>query len=375
MSRTLNKIELLLLIILTVLQVNAQKSKVRLAQTYIKPHYNELKEAKKSIDLAIENEKLVKKAKTWKVRGEVYLAITQTDKDEFKSLCDNPLQESYTSYKKALELDTKNRYKKDIEKHLIIIDKLLINKAIDYYNENKYKDALLSFESVLNIDTLLKIKDIDTLILFNTAITAEKAMFYDKAIRYYKKTMELNYKNVEIYGYMANIESKRGDTLQYINYLKEGIKKYPNKCQDLTVTLIHYYLDKDKSNLALEYLNKAISKAPENPTFYFVQGALYDYIGDFDNAKYSYEQAIKLDSNYFDAYYNLGSLYFNKGTALLKEANNVPPNQKYRYDILIKESYSELEKAIPYLEKAHKIDNNDKSTVVILRDIYFKLRN
>jgi tetratricopeptide (TPR) repeat protein len=373
MLNNITKITLLFLFITC--NIFAQNSKVRIAQTYIKPHYYKLKDAKKSIDAAIINEKTINKAKTWKVRGEVYLAIAQTDDYDFKSLSDNPLQVSYFSYSKALKLDTKNKYRKDIEKHLEVVDKLLINKAIDKYNNKRYNEALSYFESALGIDTLIKGKDIDTLVIYNTAITAEKALFYDKAIKYYQKTADLGYKDVDIYGYMANIESKRGDTIQYLNYLKEGIRKYPDKSQNLTITLIYYYLDNDKADIALEYINKAISKDPQNPIFYFIQGALYDYLDNYENAKIAYENAIRLDSNYFDAYYNIGLLYFNKGTKLLKEANNIPPNQKDKYEVAIKESYKELEKAIPYLEKAHEINPDSKDTNNTLREIYFKLRN
>ena len=101
----------------------------------------------------------------------------------------------------------------------------------------------------------------------------------------------------------------------------------------------------------------------------------YEKLGDFDNAKASYEKSVELKPDYFAAYYNLGALFFNKGADMLQEANNIPANQQSKYEAAVKESFKELEKALPYLEKAYEIDSEDRSTIQTLKEIYFKIRN
>merc|ERR1711879_734723 len=173
-------------------------------------------------------------------------------------------------------------------------------------------------------------------------------------------------------GFIANIEKERGDTAAYVKALETGIEAYPSDNNVLMVELINYYLNKDESGKALEYLTKAIEKDPTNHTFYFAQGALYDKLNDFENAKASYDKAVEIKPDYFDAYYNLGALFFNKGADMLKAANEIPPNEQKKYDAAVKESFKELEKALPYLEKAHEINANEKSTLLTLKEIYFK---
>ncbi len=370
----MKKLTFLFAFVLSVVFVTAQNSKVQSALNYSKPQYNQLDKAKTAIDLASKHPKTIEKAKTWKVRGQVYLAISQSSDEKFKTLSDNPLEVAINAYKKALKLDIKGQYKNEIENQLKIIGILMVNKGIDDFNKKDYNTALKSFEGSLGIDTMVYVGKIDTMVIFNAGIAAEKAKLYDKALMYYQKTADLKFEGSKVYGYMAKIENERGDTVKYVDYLKQGVKAYPSDNDALMVALINHYLNVDKSDLALEYLTKAIEKDPTNQTFYFAQGALYDKLKDFDNAKASYEKAVEIKSDYFDAYYNLGALFFNKGADMLKEANNIPPNKQAEYEAAIKESFNELGKALPYLERAHEIDATEKSTMLTLKEIYFKLR-
>ncbi|HCC30371.1 MAG TPA: hypothetical protein DEQ03_10010 [Marinilabiliales bacterium] len=371
----MKKLALLLSFWMVVLAVSAQNSKVQSAINRIKPMYNELDKAKEDIDLAVAHEKTIGSAKAWKVRGQVYYEIARSTDDKFKNLCENPVQVAIDSYKKALELDVKNQFKTEIENQLKLIGVLQINKGIEFFNASQFDKAFNAFTSSLKIDEMVQSGAIDTMIIFNAAIAADRAKMYDQAIEYYRKTAALKYEGSKVYGYIASTERERGDTVAFVNALKEGIDAYPEDNSVLMVELINYYLNKDMSDLALGYLTKAIEKDPGNQTFYFAQGALYDKLKNFDLAKASYEKAVELKSDYFDAYYNLGALYFNKGADMLKEANNIPANQQAKYDAAVKESLKELEKTLPYLEKAHSIDGTEKSTILTLKEIYFKLRN
>jgi tetratricopeptide (TPR) repeat protein len=370
----MKKIAILFILAFSVYFVSAQNSKVQSAINYIKPQYNQLDKAKEAIDLAVKHEKTKEKAKAWKVRGQVYQTIATTKDEKFKNLCEKPLQIAYESYKKALELDVKHQYTKEITNQLTMLGILIVNKGIEYFSKNDFNEALNSFETSLEIDKLITPEKVDTMVIFNAGIAADRAKNYDKAIEYYQKTADLKYEGSKVYSFMANIELQRGDTTQYIDVIKRGIEAYPNDNDALMVTLINYYLEKDKSDLALEYLNKAIKKDPNNHTFYFARGALYDKLGDFDNAKTSYEKAIEIKPDYFDAFYNLGALFFNKGADMLKAANEIPPNEQAKYDAAVKKAFVELDKAVPYLEKAHEIDSKEKSTMLTLKEIYFKLR-
>jgi tetratricopeptide (TPR) repeat protein len=371
----MKKLALSLTFIMSVFLLTAQNSKVQTAINLSKPQYNELDKAKEAIDLAINHEKTMSKAKTWKVRGQVYQAIAQSTDEKFKALSENPLKVAIESYEKAKELDEKGQYTKEIENQLKLIGMLQINKGIEYFNTQEFDKAFNAFTSSLAIDGIIEPGKIDTMIIFNAGIAADRAKMYDQAIEYYNKTTALRYEGSKVFGFIATIERERGDTAAFVQALKNGIEAYPEDNSVLMVELINYYLTAELSDLALEYLAKAIEKDPSNQTFYFAQGALYDKLNDFDNAKASYEKAVELKSDYFDAYYNLGALYFNKGADMLKLANEIPPNQQSKYDAAVKESFNELAKALPALEKAHEINPAEETTMLTLKEIYFKLRN
>lgn len=378
----MKKLALSVVFIMSVFLVSAQNSKVQKAINLSKPQYNELDKAKEAIDMAIEHEKTKDNPKTWKVRGQVYQAIAKSEDEKFKSLAENPLKIAIESFQKAQALDEKGKYQGEITLSYLAISDMQINRGVDFFNagaeSGKTEDfakAFYAFKSALDVKAMVDETAIDTIVIFNAGIAADRGKLFDEAIKFYSKVAELKYEGSKIYGFMANIKKEQGDTAAYVQSLKNGIEAYPEDNTVLMVELINYYLNADISDQALEYLSIAIEKDPTNQTFYFAQGALYDKLKDFDNAKASYEKAVELKSDYFDAYYNLGALFFNKGAELLKLANEIPPNQQKKYDEAVKTSFKELEKALPYLEKAHEIQPTEETTMLTLKEIYFKLRN
>ena len=100
------------------------------------------------------------------------------------------------------------------------------------------------------------------------------------------------------------------------------------------------YHDESKHDLAFNYMNKAI-------------------VG--------YENAIKLDSTYVDAYYNLGALYYNQSITSKSVAGDYSGE---KYDLEMKKADNMLKKAIPLLEKVLTFSLNDKSTLKVLKSLY-----
>lgn len=363
----------------------SQNSKVQSALNYSKPQYNQLDKAQEAIEAAIVHEKTKGSAKAWKVRGQVYQAIANTQDENFKNLSDNPLGIALESYVKALSLDEKDRLTGEIHSQMKLLGIGFINKGVDYFGTEEFDKALISFESSLKIDSVVDPAKVDSMIIFNAGIAADRAKNYEKAVFFYGKTAEIGYEGSKVYGFLANVHKENADTAAYVGALQQGFEQYPGDIA-IIFELINYYLDAEKSDEALEYIAKGVDKDPENQTLYFAKGAIYDKkmaITEskeekaelFELAKASYEKAVELNAEYFDAYYNLGALFFNKGADMLKEANNIPPNEQKKYDAAVKTSFAELAKALPYLEKAHEINPTEKTTLLTIREIYFKLRN
>lgn len=362
-----------------------QKSKIQSALNYSKPQYNQLDKAQEAIELAIAHEKTMNNPKAWKVRGQVYQAIATTKDTAFMLLSDSPLDVALKSYKKALELDIKGSLTKEIHNQLMLLGISYVNKGVDYFGTEEFGKGLAAFEGSMSIDSIVDPTKVDSMIIFNAGIAADRAKNYEKAAYYYGKTCEIGYEGSKVYGYLASLHKDNADTAAYVNVLQKGFEKYPGDIA-IIFELINHYLVTDKTDDALEYITKGIDKDPSNHTLYFAKGAIYDKKAAmventeakdtlFINAKTAYEKAIEIKSDYFDAYYNLGALYFNKGADMLKEANNVPPNKVKEYNAAVKASFAELAKALPALEKAHEINPTEETTLLTIREIYFKLRS
>ncbi len=332
-----------------------------------------------AVDPSNENaEKTINWARTWEVRGDIYQSIYQSDNKQAKQMVDNPLNEALQSFEKALKLDEKDKFSKSIKVKLTLLTNDLTNQAVEAFNKNNYDKALQSFEQILEIQDIPIIKQdnpnaVDTVIIFNAGLAAYNAENYDKAIEYYREAAKYGYNGAKTYSLIANSYQLKKDTLGALEVLKEGFEKYPQDNGILT-SMIQMYLDLDKTEEAMKYLQMAIEQDPKNATFYFALGTLHEKQGNEDKAIETYQKAIDLKDDYFDAYYNLGALYYNKGVQQIEIANSIPPNENERYQEELQKANVWFEKALPYMEKSHEIDPEHIMTLESLKNLYYRLK-
>ena len=63
----------------------------------------------------------------------------------------------------------------------------------------------------------------------------------------------------------------------------------------------------------------------------FDKHTLFEKLFEEQKAIESYKKSIEVDDKFFDGYYNLGALYYNKGVKQIEVATAVPPNENERY--------------------------------------------
>ncbi len=344
----------------------------------------ELNEALQTINEAVdptaENaEKTIDWPRTWEVRGEIYQAIFQSKDAEVKKLAEDPLTEAFESYKKALELDEEGKFENSVKVKLTLLTNDLTNQAVEAFNDENYEKALRSFEQILAVQDLPIIEQdnpgvIDTVIIFNAGLAAYNAEDYDKAIKYYEQAAETGYNEARTYSLIANSYQLKKDTLGALNALQEGFEKYPEDNTVLT-SMIQIYLDMDKTEDAMKYLDMAIERDPENATYYFAQGTLHEKLGEIDGAIESYEKAIEADNNFFNAFYNLGALYYNQGVKQIEVANAVPTNKNEEYEAELAKADEWFKKALPYMERCYQLRPDDAMTKESLKNLYYRLKD
>ncbi len=363
----MKRLTIMMVALFAVTMVYAQKGKVSAAQAYISN--GDLESAEKRLNDAIVHEKSKDWPKTYLVAADLVNARYKAKKDPAL------LIKGYDYYMKAIELDKldKNRFEKEIKMALTLFVNELTNAGIDAFNSEKFSTAADIFEKVLGVNGLEMFaadsQGADTAIIYNTALAAYNAKEWDRAADYLKQTIKLSYGGGDAVLLLDQVYSNTADSLKMAANLQDGFEKYPEDDRILT-QLINFYLSAKQNDKALDYLDKAIVKDPENATFYYARGVLNDQSKRFDKAITDYEKAKDLNPEYFDALYNLGVIFFNQGVEQMNHANDKTDfkefeKEKAKADALFK-------KSLPYMERALELKPEDAGVLESLKGLYYR---
>ncbi len=367
---------LYLIFVFTVSVVHAQKGKVTAADSYLTA--NDLESAKKAIDLALENEKSNTWPKTYIVAAKVYTELKKNGKD------DKGVLKAYGFYLKAIALDEKGndkgkqigKYKKDILFALTFFNSELTNAAIEGFNKEDFEKAFKAFEAVLILnDEISKLEDIpenemsiDTTIVYNCALAAYNLNDWENAEKYFLKTIDLDFGGGDAVLLLDQVYSNSGDSVKMGENLKAGFIKYPDDERILT-SLIQFYLVTKQNDAALNYLSTAIEKDPENSSFFYARGVLYESI-DKDKSIENYKKAIEINPEFFNALYNVGVIYYNKGVEIQNQANEMSDYKEFEKTKKIAEGF--WEQSLPFMEKALEVQPDDPNVLESLKGLYYR---
>ncbi|WP_320018855.1 tetratricopeptide repeat protein [Labilibaculum manganireducens] len=291
----MRKLSFILVMLMCVASVSAQKSKVTGAQNYLTS--GKLDKAKEAIDEGVQDEKCVAYAKAYLVKGKVYQGIFESPLPAYKKLAEKPLDIAFDAYMKALELDEKGKMEKPVKAQMTNMIPDYTNEAVNLYNEGDFPGALAAFERVLEIEGMDMFKEnatIDTAVIFNAGMTAQKADQLDKAAKYYKQSIEYNYGGAKTYANLSKVLTDSGNKEEGVKYLHKGFELYPNDSWML-VELINHYMLGGEPQKAADYLDKAIELDPSNASFYRAKGTLYEKTEEFAKAEEMYTKALSMD--------------------------------------------------------------------------------
>lgn len=359
----MRKLILLFALLIPVLAMNAQEFNLDDILNNLKA--GNVSKAKELSDKSIADSKFNQNAKTWFYRAITFHAIYESDDAKVKALDKNALFVAYNSYAKTMQLDAKKDFNSDIIKALKVMASQFVYEGIQFFNGGIYAEALKAFENNISINKLPEINQIDTVIMYNAALSAEKIGNIPLAIDYYSQLIVMRFGGVKMYLDLAILLKKNGKEKEYIQTLLDGIKSYPNDDIAIVSEFINYYLETGKDNDAMIWVEKGLMREPKNPAFHFVMGSLKDQKGDIFSAEKEYLSALEFDPDYTDALFNLGVLYYNNATDLIKKATNKDEQGK---------AFDLFGKAQPYLEKIHLQTPEDVQILKMLKTIYTLLK-
>ncbi len=340
----------------------------------------DLLKAKEYIDKATGSPDAATDAKVWYYKGGIYLDMHL--KPEYKIIVTDALNVAYESFTKSKELDTKGEYSGDIALRMQTIGGQLFNEGIGYFEKNEIDNALSYFEKAIQIGK--DNKAVDTLAIYGSALCYEKKGDKARAISIYSDLIDKRMNEKSIYTSLAMLYKETGEFDKAVSTVEKGLSIYPGD-NDLIITQANLYISSNQHDKALESLNVAKEKEPGNTSIQYAIGVTYDLLKNdtalpkadrekyFDLAVKSYEETIKLDPKFFDAVFNLGVLFFNKGGDVINAANKLPLDKVKEFDALMAEGNSLLNKALPYFEEGEKLQPNDRQLLISLKEIYTRL--
>lgn len=368
----MKKFFLLLAVVCISFGAFAQKGKVTSALTYI--DQGTLDKAKEALDEAANNPKTADWFNTYFAKGKLCQAVYQSDNPKFKDYCSDPLNQAYSDYEKAMELDTKGTIKKRI-----ITNMIYNSLALDLYNQGSaqfgdkdYSGALKSFETQIAITESDKyVGATDTGMYYNAGLAASNSGKYDDAIKYFQKCAEMKYLGITPYFQISQAYLELGDTTKAESVLTSLPDQFPGD-KNVTLNLIDLYIKAGKNDEALKYLQVAKKDDPENYSLYLAEGIIYLNQDKFDEAIGDLTKSVEINPNVYESQYGLGAAYINKASDMFTKANDIMDVNKY--NAAIQEAMDVFSKALPHMEKAVELKPDDIYALRSLRELYYRLR-
>jgi len=354
------------------LTVSAQRSRVVSANNLIDSE--KFEEAKVAIDLAVLNDKTSEWHRTYLAKGLLCQKAFESgfDKEEEKKIELYPKQlfVAYDSYEKALELDSGRRTRAVVQTqyHLLVNDFQKLGKR--HYERREYTLAMKSFEHALLVgkSPLISV-EIDTGLIYNTAIAAYESKNWDKAILYLTGLDEDAYSS-ETTLLLQKAYLSVNDSLAGEHVLKDGVEKY-NYDRTIVLQLTDLYVEAGRWEDAIALMDSSVLHKPENHFFPWTRGLLYQNREMYEPAISDVGLASELAPDEVDILYNLGVCYYNMGVELNESALRIRNNSQYK--AVRAEALSNFDEAVKWFEKAHRADPQHQATIQKLYQLYSRM--
>jgi tetratricopeptide (TPR) repeat protein len=350
---------------------------------------NKLDEAKAIIDATTTNQEFMvdKKgnpsknaAKAWYMKGLVYAAFDTTKVTSFKSLVSDGFPTAKESFEKAKSLDKGATaafvndpmgfpmMNQQVDAYLA---QSYFNVAISSYQEEKnYKKAFEYTER-----TLYFIPN-DTSILMNAGVFfGPAAEEWDKSLGYINSYIEKGGTSPDAYImkfsiYRDNLKDMEGA----LKVAQDMVKKFPNNTEFPKYEL-DMYVKMNKLPEAKEVMLKQATANPNDKESRYFLGVISSELKQPEEAKKWFEEAVKLDSKYFEPQLGLAELVYLEAK-VEKDKMNQLGNSKddLNKKIAIDKVYQDkLKLALPYWEKCEKLSPDDGKVLDVLYMIYSDL--
>ena len=257
----------------------------------------------------------------------------------------------------------------------------LFNGGAYFYNAEKYDEAFKQFDMFIKtstlepLDTLPAVKDVElnANAAYYAALCGMQTENYKNVLAHIDLAMNEPSFKEKAMKYKAMSQAQVGDTVAWIQTLKDGAKTFPGNPY-FYQCLIAYYQLKNQPDQMTAFADEMIASDPENPLFFFVKGMVLQESGKTAEAVEWYKKTLAKDPNYEGALANLGICY----TVLAQEysqksaSTNIKDKAQIKKDKEIINGY--FQEALPLYEKLRKLQpNKTELWITGLSNCYYNL--
>lgn len=378
----------------------AQKNPlVKKAKSYMMAETPDFSAARVAIDEAIEAAPTVE---TYYWAGMIgYQELTQENYNQMMGKGINQakagyaVEESYKHWLKADELATAMTLDKkgrevmtDPKTHANIVKKMLeyykqqeLVKYGIYLNEQRdFEGAFHAFKMHVDMPDLAMMQDPkiqkemprDTTYeqyKYYAAIFAVQSERHEDAIALLEQLKDGEYEAISVNQFLYQEYVSVKDTAKFVETLQNAIARFPGEPWFLQ-NLINFYIYSGQEKTAVEYLAKAIEREPNVAQYHHIKGNLDENLGNYEDALKDFDNALALDPTLADAMAGKGRVYYNQAVKLNEEAAMISDNKAYKK--ALEEMNEVFRKSLPFFERAHEMDPQDRTYMQILKGLYYR---
>ncbi len=371
------------LLLFSALTVFAQVENIKNAQKKAKT--DEFTEAEKLIDAALQDPATKNSVDAWYTKGFVYYRMF--DFEDSKRLQIPPetpnwnamAEASYKAYKAWLIADSldviasttdpkrkgKLEYRKGDAEKIAYMYKYIPAYGDIMFNKRDYKTAKAVYADYLKLpsqEMLQGVKEAPNASLIAQPTAKDSTFFFTN-------------ENLEkVYQLLYRQQVSEKDTVAFLNTLDEGAKLYPNNTFFLG-NRIQYNINTGKEKEALEGIELAISKNPDNYLLYYIRGFIYAQKKNGNNspsriakAKEDYLKAIEKKPDFADAYAGYGDLVCDEADAIYKKGDFASSQQAAETEY--KKAREVYTQGLEYYNKAIQYGYKDEAMLRRMASIY-----
>lgn len=188
-----------------------------------------------------------------------------------------------------------------------------------------------------------------------------------KAVKYFAMARSLDSNRKEAYDYALVCLSSLDDDAAIISLAREAYERFGVDDPQYVRILINDYINNKQFDNANVMLDKVIAVNDSDAEIYNLKGLVIEQQEGMAHAFPYYKKCVELNPENPQGLFNMGRYYYNEATTIPEK---FPRLSGRRLAEKLNPLYRE---AMPYLEKAYKLDPSNEEAKNALRNIYYKL--